>query len=58
MPFEQKVIKVSPATYNAVTAVKIEMAAEKHRQVTFDEAVEYLLTFRQAALALTTEAGK
>ena len=58
MAFEQKVMKVSPETYARVTAVRDAMATEKHRMVTYEETVEYLLTFREQTLGLSTAAGR
>lgn len=43
--FDQRVIRVGPDTYDKVTAVRRAMAEEKHRQVTYAEAVDYLVTY-------------
>lgn len=58
MAFEQRVLKVSPATYDRVTVVRDTMAREKNRQVTYEEAVEYLLNFRDQMLGLNAAAGR
>lgn len=54
-------MNVAQPIYDRVTAVKAEMEAEKQRTVTFDEAVGYLLDFRDQVLGVAadaTEAGR
>lgn len=43
MAFEQRVMKVNPATYDRVTLVKLAMEKEKQRQVTYAEVLDYLV---------------
>jgi len=58
-PFDQRVIKVGPATYDRMTAVKTELEREKQRLVTYAETVEYLLTYWESTAGLKpAEAGR
>jgi hypothetical protein len=58
MAYDRLVVRLSPATYAAVTEIRDALAREKNRMVTYDEAVEYLVTFRRAALNIPQEAGR
>jgi hypothetical protein len=58
-PFDQRAIKVGPATYDRITAVKAALEVEKQRQVTYAESVEYLLTYWETTAGLrAAEAGR
>lgn len=58
-PFDQRVIKVGPAVYDKVGAVKMALEQEKQRQVTLAEAVEYLVTYWETTAGLKpAEAGR
>jgi hypothetical protein len=52
-PFDQRVIKIGPAVYDKVTTVKLALEAEKQRQVTYGETIEYLVTFWESTAHLT-----
>lgn len=59
MAFEQRVIRIDLATHKRMTVVKKAMEAEKNRQVTYAEAVEYLVTYWENAPRLAAqEAGR
>jgi hypothetical protein len=55
MAFDQQVIKVAQGTGDRLTEVRDAMAREQNRKVTYSEAVEYLLNFRDSVIG--QEAG-
>lgn len=57
--FGQRRIVLTIHIYDRLTAVKEELEQDKQRQVTYTEAVEYLLTYRESTAHLSgTEAGR
>jgi UDP-N-acetylglucosamine:LPS N-acetylglucosamine transferase len=54
MAWDKATMKVSPATYAAVTAIKQELEAGKQRQVTYSETLDEMAkAWRAAQLAVT-----
>lgn len=58
MAFDQQVIKVAQTTGQRLTEVRDAIAREKNRKVTYDEAVEYLLNFRDTVISARAEADR
>lgn len=67
--YQGKVVKLAIGTYDRLLETRRELGNEKNRQVTFSEAVEYLLDYRdtrnhvnrgyvQADGVITREAGR
>jgi hypothetical protein len=58
MAFDQQVIKVAQTTGQRLTEIRDAIAREKNRKVTYDEAVEYLLNFRDTVISARAEADR
>lgn len=55
MAFEQVTLKVSPATYQRVTSVKLGLAQAEGRQVTYSEALDRMVELWERAMAAVAE---
>jgi hypothetical protein len=58
MPFEQRTMKISPATYDRVTTVKLAMEREKKRSVSYSETVDYLADHWETLDQIAADARK